>query len=93
MNFNAKPVYIYRYNFNVNKNTCHWLLSTSKEERLATDQSIELASLDDLHDWIAASGEAFNGILTVQEGHCKWFEQKYVNEFGETDFEYHYILL
>lgn len=53
----------------------------------------QLASIADLHDWVAATGETFNGILSIKEGLCKWIEREYLDEFGETDFEYGYVLV
>lgn len=84
-------LYICHYNFDDQK--CQWQLTEDKLFAESLDPSCRIASIADLHDWVAATGEVFTGILTVKEGLCKWNEREYIDEFGESDFEYGYVIV
>jgi hypothetical protein len=72
------------------KNTCEWLLTFNEEEAKATRQSYSLASLDDMNDWLAATGEHIvDTIIQVKEGFCKWYER----EINDLDLECGYELI
>lgn len=88
---NTKQIYICRYNFSESK--CQWLLTDNATYALSIDPNFQLANLADLHDWVAATGEVFTGILSVREGECKWIDRNYIDEFGEISYEYKYELL
>ncbi|TPG68923.1 hypothetical protein EEL31_10540 [Brevibacillus laterosporus] len=70
-----------------------WLLTEDELIARATDQSYSLASLKDLHDWVAATGQVFTGILTILEGKCKWTESTSVDELGFEDYYCGYELI
>lgn len=91
MSTSTKPIYICRYNYT--KESYHWLLTEEREYARSIDPNFQLASLGDLLDWVAASGETFTGILAVKEGFCKWVEQEYIDDFGELDIMMKYELL
>lgn len=91
MSSHCRPIYICHYNFT--ESECQWLLTDDMTFVTSIDSMFQLASIADLHDWVAATGETFNGILSIKEGLCKWIEREYLDEFGETDFEYGYVLV
>ena len=91
MNSPFRVIYICHYNFSNSR--CQWLLTSDRIYAASIDSMFQLASIADLHDWVAATGKTFNGILSVKEGLCKWIEREYVDEFGETDFDYGYVLI
>ncbi|MGG1659482.1 hypothetical protein [Brevibacillus sp. NRS-1366] len=84
-------IYICRYN--VDDQKCQWQLTEDKLFAQSLDPSYQIASIADLHDWVAATGETFNGILSVREGLCKWIEREFIDEFGEMDVEYGYVII
>lgn len=88
----AKPIYICHYNHDPKSNTCHWLLTDCEIEAKTTDQSYQLASIEDLNDW-ACVAPPFIGILSVREGQCKWMEYDYIGDFGEVEYECGYYLI
>ena len=90
---NNIQIFICYYNFNDVKNTCEWLLTNDEVFANQTDQSYELASLDDLNDWTAATGQAFQNIITVEEGQCKWKEYQYIDFCGKPDYRCGYDII
>ncbi|QDX94705.1 hypothetical protein EEL30_21940 [Brevibacillus laterosporus] len=52
-----------------------------------------LASLNDLHEYVAACGHVFEGVLKVQEGFCKWFESSTETEELLEDYTCEYRLI
>lgn len=87
--FIRQAIYICRYDFEINPNgkrKCKWLLTPNESYAREIDQDYHLASLQDLHDWIAATGARFNGILSVTNGLCKWYEFTSIDEHGFEDF-------
>jgi anti-repressor protein len=91
MNATYKSIYICRYDFT--KEECQWLLTDDMTYAKSFNSEIQLASIADLHDWVAATGETFNGILSVKEGECKWFSKIVVDEYGDQDIIAVYQLL
>ncbi|TPG68925.1 hypothetical protein EEL31_10550 [Brevibacillus laterosporus] len=83
-------VFIVRYNFNPLTNSNRWDLVTDIDEAFQIDPNYSLASINDLHDYIAAGGEVFEGILKVSEGYCVWSESHYSvdDDFSEYDSQY-----
>jgi hypothetical protein len=89
-----KKVFICYYNYDKIKNTCQWLLTTDEVFANQSDQEYELASLDDLHDWVAATDQVFdNCIITVVEGKCKWIEEDYVDFVGNICWKCEYEII
>jgi hypothetical protein len=86
----TKSIYICHYNFT--DTSCQWLLTDDLVYAMSIDSHFQLASVQDLHDWIAATGEVFNGILAVKEGLCKWSERKHLDDY-EIETEYCYIMI
>lgn len=86
-------VFICHYGYDKERNTYQWLLTTDRNYASAIDQNYTLASIDDLHDWVCAAGEVFNGIITTIDGDCKWCEREWVNEYGEWEYECGYELI
>ncbi|TPG71144.1 hypothetical protein EEL31_23740 [Brevibacillus laterosporus] len=77
INKNISSVYIRR---TTNKNGGYsWGLVTLPHPD--TTITNELASINDLHDWVAATGQVFQGTIYVKEGFYQWFER------GTDDFE------
>ncbi|ATF13703.1 hypothetical protein [Brevibacillus brevis] len=91
MNTTYNSIYICRYDFT--KEECQWLLTDDMTYAKSFNSEIQLASIADLHDWVAATGETFNGILSVKEGECKWFSKIVANEYGDQDIIAVYQLL
>lgn len=87
----SKRIYICYYNFSNNKS--QWLLTNDMNYAKSIDQRFQLASVEDLHDWVAATGQTYNGILSVREGLCKWVEDNYINDFGEIEDDSGYVLI
>jgi hypothetical protein len=75
------------------KTTCKWLLTTDENYARETGQSYTLASIKDLHDWQAAVGQVFTGILTTADGLCKWYEETWLDELGMEEYFCAYIPL
>jgi hypothetical protein len=87
-------VFICHYDFDKTKNTCKWLLTTDETQASQTDQSYELASIDDLMHWAAATNQVFdNSIITVIEGKCKWTEYEYIDFCGKTEWKCGYEII
>ncbi|MCG7317667.1 hypothetical protein [Brevibacillus laterosporus] len=59
---------------------------TNAKEAKKIDPYYKLASVKDLHDYVAASGYIFEGIVRVSEGEFKWVEL--TTEAGEDSCEY-----
>lgn len=77
-----KMAYIYRYDFSIDSSgmkKCRWSITTNKAEALHMDSNFKLATVKDLHDWIAATGEIFTGEIATRDSLVKWTE--YDNEF------------
>jgi hypothetical protein len=92
----TKPskIYICYYDHNEEKNTCKWLLTPDPSFAKLTDQSFELANMNDLNDWAAATGKVFDkGIIEVEEGNCKWVEEKTIDAFGWEDWKCGYEII
>lgn len=73
-------IYIYYYGFDAVTNTCKWGLTDSLKEAQAHDV-YEVASIDDLHDMIAAGGDYYTFPVRVKEGIVQF------NETGTWDEE------
>ncbi|MGG0793802.1 hypothetical protein ABE137_07325 [Brevibacillus laterosporus] len=58
----------------------NWDLIDDYRKAYKLDQFCSLASIDDLHDYVAAGGEVFEGIVKVKEGLYKWFEMSTMTE-------------
>ncbi|MBG9776158.1 hypothetical protein [Brevibacillus laterosporus] len=52
----------------------NWDLIDDYQDAFKMDKYCSLASINDLHDYVAAGGEVFEGIVKVKEGLYKWFE-------------------
>lgn len=91
MTSNVKQIYI--CNNTIIEESCQWLLTDSMVHAKTIDPNFQLASVRDLLDWVAATGETFIGIVSVKEGLCKWFEREYVDEFGELSYECCYKMI
>ncbi|MCG7317665.1 hypothetical protein [Brevibacillus laterosporus] len=52
----------------------NWDLIDDYQEAFKMDAYCSLASINDLHDYVAAGGEVFEGIVKDKEGLYKWFE-------------------
>lgn len=68
-------------------------LTTDEQLAKLHDPEYEMANINDLHDWVAASGEVFDGILLIKEGLCKWFERESLVWGSEKDYECGYELI
>mgnify|MGYP001301545927 CR=1 FL=1 len=86
-------VFICIVNSSKNSNICEWLLTINEKYANQIDRNYSLATIDDLHDWVAATGEVFSGILTIKEGRCEWTETEYINHLGDIDIKCGYELL
>ncbi|MED1789042.1 hypothetical protein P4V47_16380 [Brevibacillus laterosporus] len=82
------PIDIFKCTFNYRSETETWTweLVTNAKEAKIIDSDYKLASLKDLHDYVAASGYIFEGIVRVLEGEFKWVEL--TTEAGEDFCEY-----
>lgn len=84
---------VYKCRYNHQGNRCQWTLTQDPNFAIAADQSIEIANMDDLHDWISATGQVFKGILHVKDGFCKWYEEYWIDKQGFEDSFCSYILI
>ena len=88
---NYRPIFICQYAFTTD--SCNWHLTDSRTEAATLDENFQLASVEDLHDWVAATEQVFIGILSVREGLCKWIVSDSFDDFGETVTLYEYQLI
>lgn len=82
---------IFKYNFNYKSHTdtWDWDLVTSAIEAREIDPNYQLASLNDLHNYVEACGFVFEGIVRVVEGEFAWSE--YYDGQGEYFCEYIHV--
>lgn len=89
-----KDIYICHYDYNLITNTCKWLLTTDLLFASQTDADYELASYDDLYQWMAATNEVFSDcVVKVIEGNVKFVEESFIDFCGNTEWkcEYEFI--
>lgn len=67
-------VFIVRFDFNEEKGTNKWDLVTSELKAAAIDSGYELASREDLFDYISANGFIFDGLIQTKDGVCQYYE-------------------
>ncbi|TPG68927.1 hypothetical protein EEL31_10560 [Brevibacillus laterosporus] len=84
-------VYNVRYDFNPLTNSNKWDLVTNPNEAIKIDPQYSLASIDDLHEYIAACGYVFEGVVRVVEGEFVWSE--YYDKQGEHFCEYVHVTI
>lgn len=93
LDLHITEVFIVHSNVNTQSNKVNWELLTEYTTALKVDPHCSLASLDDLHGYVAASGHVFEGILKVREGFCKWFELSTETEELLEDYVCEYRLI
>lgn len=93
MNSLIKPIYVCYYNYNSERNSYTYEVTDDLNYAKYLDPEYQLATLKDLHNWVAGCGEIFYGILSTKEGLCKWFECEYIDEYGDWDFDCGYRLI
>ncbi|XOS93121.1 hypothetical protein ACLMAB_05625 [Brevibacillus laterosporus] len=64
---NEIPIDIFKCTFNYRLETWAWELVTNTKEAECIDPDYQLASINDLHDYAAACGYIFEGIVRVLE--------------------------
>nr|WP_158330865.1 hypothetical protein [Brevibacillus laterosporus] len=84
------PVYIVHDFENLSVN---WELTTDCFMAARVDPHYSLASLNDLHEYVAASGFVFEGVVRVREGFCEWFESSTETEELLEDYVCEYRLI
>lgn len=68
-------VYIYHYDFDKERQTCKWDLST--DYCVSKGSKVAVASILDLKDYIASCGYIFKGVVEVLEGKYVWDDESF----------------
>lgn len=62
-----------------------WELTDNEQLIKQLDPECKLATITDLHDWVAVAGEVFEGIVESADGLVQWFSETTVDELGMED--------
>lgn len=79
----AKNIYLCLFDFR--GSTCRSLVTDDEEYAKSLDPSYQLATIDDLHQHVAATGEIFYGLLNTYDGLCEWIEDE--NELEMSQYQ------
>lgn len=78
----TKKVYVGYYEEN-GFNT--WEVTDNEQLIKQLDPECKLASIEDLHDWVAATSEVFYGLVQSSDGIVQWFSETTTDELGMED--------
>ncbi|MEC1725836.1 hypothetical protein P9E34_14040 [Schinkia azotoformans] len=78
----VKKVYVGYYSEN-GINT--WEVTDNEQLIKQLDPECKLATITDLHDWVAATGEVFEEIVESADGLVQWFSETTTDELGMED--------
>lgn len=90
-----QKIFYYEYDHYVDENGkeyCRVELTTDEQEAKEIDENYRLATIEEVNEFIGLGFEPIP-VIEVQEGIYGWYEQEYINSFGNEEMFVGYVWL